>query len=78
MKRVGNFTSLVKDVQEENSKIKAPKRDYNEIDLTKDKYFSEKNKEKNYLQKPQFISKHQEEPNFIELERDKDVSILLY
>jgi len=66
----------VKDLQEENSKIKAPIRDYNEIDFTKDKYHSERNKEKerSYLQKPQFVNKHtNEEPRFVELEKDKDV-----
>lgn len=68
----------MKDLQEENSKIKAPKRDYTEIDLTRDKYVSERNKEKdrNYLQKPHFVSKHtNEEPRFVELEKDKDVKI---
>lgn len=68
----------MKDLQEENAKIKAPKRDYTEIDFTKDKYNSERNKEqeKNYLQKPQFVSKHvNEEPRFVELEKDKDVKI---
>lgn len=69
----------MKDLQEENSKIKAPKRDYTEIDFTKDKYASERNKEKdherNSLQKPQFVSNHNnEEPKFVELEKEKDVN----
>lgn len=80
MKKIGTFNHLVKDLQEENSKIKAPLRDYTEIDFTKDKYVSErsnKEKEKNYLQKPQFVSKNNnnnEEPRFVELEKDKDVN----
>jgi hypothetical protein len=70
----------VKDIQEDNSKIKAPKRDYNEFDLNKDRYASERNfkeKDTNYLQKPQFVSKNNnEEPRFVELEKDKDVYFL--
>jgi hypothetical protein len=71
--KVANFTNLLKDSEQENSKIKAPKRDYTEFDLLKDKYTSERNNEKNTLQKPHFLSKHNEEPRFVELEKDKDV-----
>lgn len=77
MKRVNNFTNMVKESQDENTKIKAPKRDYNEVDFNKNRYYQDrerhKDKENETLQKPQFTSKHSEEPKFVELETGKDV-----
>lgn len=68
---------LLKNNQEENSKIKAPLRDYNEIDFNKPKYKNDRNErkkeEKVYLQKPQFKSSNKESSNFIELNKENDV-----
>ena len=79
----------MKSNQEENEKIKAPLRDYNEIDINKPKYKNNRpredrpreerpKEEKIYFTKPQFKSSTtKENGNFVELEKDKDVKLLI-
>ena len=77
LKRVHIFNSIVKDSREENSKIKAPTRDYTESDLTINKYKNEK--ENLTLQKPTFINKHPDkQTNFVDLDKDTDVNFLFF
>lgn len=63
---------------EENEKIKAPTRDYTEIDFNKPKYKADrKREEKIYLQKPQFkTSNNNKDSNFVQLDKEKDVKII--
>jgi hypothetical protein len=49
-KSINNFGSLVKNLNDENSRIKAPLRDYNEVD------FGNNYRKVNELQKPSFIN----------------------
>ena len=72
--RILDLSTLLKNNQEENAKIKAPNRDYNEIDFNKPKYQTEKKRdEKVYLQKPQFKSSNRD-ANFVELDKENDVN----
>jgi hypothetical protein len=78
LKSINNFGNLVKNISEENAKIKPPTRDYTEIDLGREKYNNNNNLERpkftikpsetnEELQKPKLMPSKQMEP--IELQR---------
>ena len=71
MKSINNFGNIVKNLNEENQKIQAPKRDYNEVDM-KTSYKTNTSE----IQRPQFINKNLEnkQSNFVELNTEGDVS----
>jgi hypothetical protein len=66
LKSINNFGNLVKNLNEENSKIKPPTRDYTEVDFG-GKYRPKRED----LQRPQFISNkvHKEDEKPVELQR---------
>jgi len=67
LKSVNNFGSLIKNTNVENEKIKAPLRDYNEIDVNQDKY----KRPKDELVRPTFKNsnlENVEKSNFKELD----------
>ncbi len=85
MKSISNFGSLVKSLNEENKNLKAPLKNYNDIDLSKENYRREP-KERIYrekvvqstpqddLQRPTFSNTSlNEKKNFKELDTQGDV-----
>jgi len=72
LKSVNNFGSLIKNTNVENEKIKAPLRDYNEIDVNQDKY----KRPKDELVRPTFKNsnlENVEKSNFKELDTQGDL-----
>ena len=78
MKSISNFGNLVKNLNEENKNIKAPLKNYTDIDLGNEsqKYFTEKRPKKEEIQRPTFTnSSLNEKKNFKELDLQGDVRI---
>lgn len=74
MKSISNFSNIVKNVNEDNKGIKAPLKNYTDVDLTKDKYKTKPDE----LQRPTFINTSLENKpnNFKELNHEGDVRVL--
>jgi hypothetical protein len=82
LKSVGNFSNIMKTshLLEDNQKIKAPTRDYTEIDLSKENAFKGARKEE--LQRPTFTNKVLEQSsgsgsNFKALDTQGDVILII-
>lgn len=75
MKSIGNFSNLVKNIDEDNKTIKAPLKNYTDIDVTKDKY----KKQEDEIQRPTFKNTALENKpsNFRELDHQGDVNRFL-
>jgi hypothetical protein len=81
MKSISNFGSLVKNLNEENKNIKAPLKNYTDIDLSQEnrKYSAEKPPKREEIQRPTFInSSLNEKKNFKELDIQGDVRNILH
>jgi hypothetical protein len=71
MKSISNFGSLVKNVNEDNKTVKAPLKNYTDLDLTKDKYKNNTDE----IQRPTFVNSNLDKKpnNFRELNQEGDV-----